>query len=154
MPLIRYSQYIAYPDGSPAAEIEVPVLLLGGNQLVPLFTSKAGTTPVSNPVTTDQDGLVSVYAAPGTLAVELAGQFFHFPVDPEETDPAWPGTFIHTQASASTQWTVAHHFGVQPSVTVLVSGVVTTPSSVSHTDDETTVITFGSSTSGTAYLRR
>jgi len=153
MPLILYSQYIAYPDGSPASEIEIPVLLLGGNQLIPLFSNKAGTTPVANPVTTDVDGLISAYAAPGALTAELAGTFFHFPVDSTETDPAWPGTFIHTQVSAATVWTVAHHFGVEPSVTVLVDDDAV-EAAVSHTDDETLTITFGASTTGVAYLRR
>lgn len=153
MPLILYSQYIAYPDGSPAAEIELPVWLLGGNQLIPLFSDKAGTTPVANPAMTDVDGLISVYAAPGALTVELAGQFFHFPVDATETDPAWPGTFIHTQASSATVWTVEHHFGTEPGVDVLVGGVPV-EAEVSHTDDETTVITFSAPTTGVAYLRR
>lgn len=153
MPLILYSQYITYPDGSPAAEVDVPVWLLGGNQLVPVFSDKAGTTSVANPVTTDVDGLISVYAAPGALTAELAGQLFHFLVDATETDPAWPGTFIHTQASAATVWTVEHHFGVRPTVQV-VTAENAVETEVSHGDSETTVITFGAPATGVAYLRR
>lgn len=153
MPLIRYSQYITYPDGSPAANILVPVWLLGGNITVPVFSDKAGTLPVANPVMTDFDGLISVYAAPGQITAELAGQLFHFLVDSTETDPAWPGTFIHTQAVAATVWTVEHHFGIQPSVDNLVLSQPTS-AEVSHSDDETTVITFSAPTSGTAFLRR
>jgi hypothetical protein len=153
MPLIRYSQYISYPDGSPASEIEVAVWLLGGNVPIPVFADKAGTTPVSNPVMTDGDGLISVYAAPGAVTAELAGQLFHFLVDATETDDAWPGTFIHTQVSTATTWTIAHHFGIEP---VVDSLVLSSPmqGEVSHPDTETTTITFGAPVSGVAYLRR
>jgi hypothetical protein len=153
MPLIKYSQYLTLPDGSPAANMAVGLWLLGGNQLVPVFSDKAGTSPVSNPVTTDGEGLVSVYAAPGALTAELAGQLFHLLVDATETDPAWPGTFIHTQAVAASVWTVEHHFGTQPAVTSLVLSQPV-EAEVSHPDDETTVITFSTPTAGTAQLRR
>ena len=153
MPLILYSQYITYPDGSPAAGVPVAVWLLGGNQLVPVFSDKAGTAPVANPVTTDGDGLVSVYAAPGALTAELAGQLFHFVVDAAETDPAWPGTFIHTQAAPATVWTVQHHFGVEPTVQV-VGSAAAVEAEVNHPSTGTTTITFGAPATGVAYLRR
>lgn len=153
MPLIRYSQYITYPDGNPASEIAVPVWLLGGNVPIPVFADKAGTVPVTNPVMTDTDGLISVYAAPGPVTAELAGIQFHFLVDATEEDDAWPGTFIHTQGTPATVWTVAHHFGIEPEVTVLVAAAATT-GEVSHPDSETTTITFGAPTTGTALLRR
>lgn len=153
MPLIRYSQYITYPDGNPAANIALPVWLLGGNIPVPIFSDKAGTLPLPNPTMTDVDGLISVYAAPGPLTAELAGQIFPFLVDATETDPAWPGTFIHEQAVAASVWTVEHHFGIQPSVDNLVLSQPTS-AEISHPDDETTVITFSVPTSGTAFLRR
>lgn len=153
MPLIRYSQYLTYPDGNPAAEASFPVQLSGGNVLVPTFTSKAGTTPLTNPVLTDVDGLSTFYAAPGAYYTDIAGTLFHFAVDDTEADEAWPGTFIHEQTSASSTWTVAHHFGVAPAVDVVVGGA-SVSATVTHTDDETTVITFGSPTTGTVYLRR
>lgn len=153
MPLIRYSQYITYPDGSPAASIPLAVWLLGGNVPIPLFADKAGTVPLANPTMTDGDGLISVFAAPGPLTAELAGQVFPFLVDATETDEAWPGTFVHTQAVAATVWTVEHHFGIQPTVENLVLSEPT-EAQVSHPDDETTVITFAVPTAGTAHLRR
>lgn len=153
MPLIQYSQYLTYPDGSPAAEASFPVKLLGGNVLTPTFTSKAGTTPLTNPVLTDGDGLLTFFAAPGAFVTDIAGTLFHYAVDDSEEDEAWPGTFIHTQGSASSTWTVEHHFGVEPSVTVLVEGQ-TLDGDVTHPDDETTVITFGASVAGVALLRR
>lgn len=153
MPLIKYSQYIYFPDGSPAADTAFPVHLVGGNVLVPTFTSKAGTTPLNNPVTTDNEGLLTFFAAPGAYCVDVGGIIFHLMVDETEEDDAWPGTFIHTQTSAATVWTVAHHFGVEPEVTVLVAAAATA-GEVSHPDSETTTITFGAPTTGTALLRR
>lgn len=153
MPLIRYTQFITYPGGAPASNVSIAVWLLGGNIAVPIFADKAGTVPLPNPTMTDVDGKISVYVAPGPLTAELAGQIFPFLVDSSETDPAWPGTFIHEQSVASAVWTVQHHFGIQPIVTNLV---VSEPvnAEVTHPDDETTVITFASPTAGTAHLRR
>jgi len=153
MPLIKYTQYITYPDGNPASNILRPVWLLGGNITVPIFADKAGTVPLPNPTMTDADGMISVYAAPGPLTVELAGQLFPFLVDATETDPAWPGVFIHDQAVAASVWTVNHHFGIQPTVTNLVLSEPVS-AEVTHPDDETTVITFAVPTAGTAHLRR
>jgi hypothetical protein len=153
MPLIRYFQYITYPDGKPAGGVSLPVWLLGGNQPVPLFADKAGTVPLANPVITAPDGLVDVYAAPGPLTAELAHEVFPFRVHPSEPDAAWPNTFIHTQAMAATVWTITHHFGIQPAVTNLVASEPVN-AEVTHPDDETTVITFSAPTSGTAHLRR
>lgn len=152
MALIKYFQYLTYPDGSPAAEVELPVQLIGGNVLIPTFSDKAGTTPVDNPVLTDADGLLTFYAAPGAFFTDLAGTVFTYLVDAAETDDAWPGTYIHTQVSASATWTVNHHFGVEPDVSVVVAGA-DVEAEVSHTNSETTVITFGAATAGTAYLR-
>lgn len=153
MALIKYFQYLTYAGGDPAADDSFPVHLVGGNVLVPTFTSKAGTTPLTNPVLTDNNGLLTFYAAPGSYFTDVSGILFQYVVDPDETDDAWPGTFVHVQASASATWTVNHHFGVRPQVDVIVSGIPV-EAGISHTDDETTVITFSASTAGTAYLRR
>jgi len=152
MPLIKYSQYLIFANGSPAAEVSLPVMRLGGNVLTPTFTSKAGTTPLANPVLTDSDGLLTFYAAPGAYVTDVSGHLFHYAVDDAETDDAWPGTFIHTQASPATVWTIEHHFGVEPDVTVLVDAQ-DSRGDVAHSDSETTTITFGAPTTGTAYLR-
>lgn len=153
MPLIKYAQYLTYADGSPATPGPFPVRLMGGNIHVPLFSDKAGTVPVANPVTTDANGLASFYAAPGHYFTDISGNVFHYAVDPSETDPAWPGTFVHEQTTQATVWTVAHHLGVEPSVTVLIDGQ-TVLADVTHPDDETTVITLGTPRTGTAHLRR
>lgn len=153
MPLIKYSQYITYPDGNPAANRMQQIELLGGNIAVPLFSDKAGTLPLSNPVMTDGDGLAMFYAAPGSFVTELAGGLFHFVVDATEPDDAWPGVFVHTQLVAATVWTVDHHIGAPPAVTVLVAGAVY-EAEVEHLSAEQTQITFGVPVSGTALLRR
>lgn len=153
MPLIKYAQYITYPDGNPAADRMQTVCLLGGNVAVPMFSDKAGTLPLTNPLMTDGEGLIEFYAAPGAFITELAGSIFHFTVDPAETDPAWPDTFIHTQAVAATVWTVEHHFGLQPAVEILI-GTARVEATVEHPDDETAVITFSAPQTGTAFLRR
>lgn len=153
MPLVKYSQYLTYADGSPAANMPFPVRLLGGNILVPLFSDKAGTLPLSNPVTTDVDGLITFYAAPGGFCTDISGNMFHYEVDPAEVDDAWPGTFVHEQTTPATVWTVEHHFGVEPSVTVVIDGVVS-EAVVAHVDSETTTITFNPAAAGTALLRR
>lgn len=153
MALIKYGQYLTYPDGNPAAEASFPVMLLGGNVLIPVFSDKAGTTPLDNPVLTDVDGLLTFYAAPGAFVTDIAGTLFHYPVDAAESDDAWPGTFVHEQVSAASTWTVEHHFGVEPSVAVLVDGQAS-EGDVSHPDAETTTISFGTPTTGTAHLRR
>jgi hypothetical protein len=153
VPLIHYSQYIYLPGGNPAPNIDLPVYLAGGNVQVPLFANKAGTTPLANPVTTDADGFIEFYAAPGDYTVWLAGTVWDIVVDDDETDQAWPGTFVHEQSSPATVWTVGHHFGTIPTVSLVLSDTVA-EAEVTHPDDETTVITFNVAQSGTAYLRR
>jgi hypothetical protein len=152
MPLISYECYVTYPDGTPAANREQLICLLGGNVGVPLFTNKAGTVPLANPLTTDGDGLATFFAAPGSFITELAGDIFHFTVSASEPDDAWPGVFVHEQAVPAAVWTVNHHFGIEPSATVLVSDQVT-EGDVTHPTSGQTVITFGAPVAGTAYLR-
>jgi len=153
MPLIKYSQYVYYPGGGPAAFVDLKVMLTGGNVAVPLLADKAGTSPLPNPVTTDAEGLVTFYAPPGDYSVWLGGAAWPLLVDDTETDPAWPGTFVHEQTTPAVSWSVAHHFGTEPSVDVITDDVET-KGEVSHPDDEHTVITFGSPTTGVARLRR
>lgn len=153
MPLIHYVQYLTFADGTPAADYPAPVRLLGGNVLVPLFSDKGGTAPLANPPMSDGDGLVEFFAAPGEYATDISGNVFHYDVSATEVDDAWPGTFVHEQLTPATVWTVAHHFGSQPSVTVLVGGA-RVETAVEHPDDETTVLTFSPATAGTAFLRR
>ena len=153
MPLIKYQRYITYPDGNPAGNRAQQIELYGGNVMIPLFSDKAGTVPLSNPVMTDADGLAEFYAAPGEFITVLAGEVFLFLVDPAEPDDAWPGVFVHEQAAPASVWTIDHHIGAPPAVTVLNSGQPV-EMTVQHTTAEQTVLTFSAPTSGTALLRR
>lgn len=153
MPLIEYGQYLTYADGAPVAEVPVSVQLLGGNVLVPLFSDKAGTSPLANPVMTDLNGYATFFAAPGSYSTEISGAAFHYGVAPAEPDDAWPGVFVHDQDVPATVWTVGHHFGCSPAVTVLIGGQVA-EAAVDHPDAETTTITFSTPVTGTAHLRR
>lgn len=151
--LVLYSAFLSFPGGSPAANFSVPVWNHASNQPALLFTDQTGTTEADNPVITDGDGRVMFWSAPGDYEALLAGDRFHVPVDDAFTDPTWPGLWVHEQTTPASVWTVEHHFGVRPDVTVLIDGQAS-ESDVSHPDDETTTISFGSPTTGTAHLRR
>lgn len=154
MSLVLYSVMLFYPGGGVASGAHPTVHLHGSNQAPLLFTDSAGTTPASNPMTADSVGVIQFYAAPGHYMAELAGDMFYIPVDESFTDPVWQDLWVHTQATAETVWTIAHHFGVPPSVDVVLDGGVVETAEVGHVDSETTTITFGAATAGTAYLRR
>lgn len=153
MPLVQYESYITLPDGHPASDRKQLIRLLGGNVDVPIFADKAGQVPLANPLTTDADGLARFYAAPGAFYTELASEIFHFTVSPDEPDDVWPGVFVHEQTTPATVWTIGHHIGVQPLVTVLQEGAEIRPVAV-RLDARTADLTFGSPQSGTALFRR
>lgn len=90
MALIKYTQSISMPDGQLASLRSVTVTPLGGNVRVPLFADKAGQQPLTNPVTTDDFGQATFYADAGLYVTDFAGVQYTFPVDPAETDEAWP----------------------------------------------------------------
>jgi hypothetical protein len=59
--------------------------------------------------------------------------------------------FVHTQASASSLWTVPHNLGYRPSVSVTtVGGVEVLGSEVLHLSDNTLTLTFDDSFAGYA----
>lgn len=151
--LVLYTVSPLFPGGDPATEYPVSVILRGGNQLALLFTDQTGSTPAPNPITTDEFGVATFYAAPGDYAIPLAGADFGAHVDPSFTDPVWPGLWVHTQSTPATAWEIAHHFGVRPHVDVIVSGEAA-EAAVAHPDNEHTTITFGAPTAGAAHLRR
>lgn len=152
MPLVQYESYITLPDGHPASGRKQLVRLLGGNVGVPIFSDRDGLTPLANPLTTDADGLARFYAAPGAFCTELASEIFHFTVSKGEPD-VWPGLFVHEQTAPATVWTVTHHLGVPPAVTVIGDGEGISPTGV-RLNSETAELTFGSPRSGTALFRR
>lgn len=110
-------------------------------------------SPLSNPHTTDSDGFLQFWAAPGDYVTWLAGTEFNLTLDASVSVPVWPGLWTHDQTSPSSVWTVNHHFGVRPTVDVLLLWQHA-ETDVSHPSTETTVITFGAPVTGVAYLRR
>lgn len=154
VPLALYSHYVFLPQGNPAAEYPVSIVLAGGNQTPPLFADKEGTTPLALPVRTDQDGQLSFYAAPGSFQGSFAGETFIISVDESETDPVWPDVYVHVQEQPSTTWVVRHHLGIEPAVRVIVDGTVTDTTETRHDDKGTTTLTFAQPVSGTAQFRR
>lgn len=151
--LVLYSTFLNFPGGGPAANFSVGIWLHASNQMALLFTDQTGDTPAPNPLTTDGDGQVVFWAAPGDYEALLAGERFHIPVDETFDEPTWPDLWVHDQSTPATVWTIEHHFGVRPQVDVILSGELA-EAAVSHPDDETTTITFGAQTTGTAHLRR
>ncbi len=151
--IVLYSRYLFFPGGNPAADFQVQILHHASNQSALLFTDGTGTVPAPNPLTTEEDGLASFYAPPGDYSAILGGEPFHIPVDASVATPVWPGLWVHTQTSPSSVWTINHHFGVMPRVDVLLAERVAIVD-VEHPDVQTTTITFGAPTVGTAHLRR
>lgn len=151
--LVQYSASVNFPGGGTPSNYPVSVVIRGGNQLALLFADQAGATRAPNPITTDAFGMVAFWAAPGDYVIPLAGDMFSAMVDDSHTEPVWPGLWVHTQSTPADVWEIAHHFGVQPQVEVLVDGQVVY-TTVAHPDDETTTISFGAPTAGVAHLRR
>lgn len=60
-------------------------------------------------------------------------------------------SYVHTQGSASTTWTVVHDLGKFPSVSVIAGGSLVY-ADVAHIDANNLVITFSAATSGVAYM--
>jgi microcystin-dependent protein len=64
-----------------------------------------------------------------------------------------PGqSYVFTQATPSTTWSIAHNLGVFPSVSVVDTGGTELLASVQYVDANNITVTFGGATSGKAYL--
>lgn len=62
------------------------------------------------------------------------------------------GTYVHTQYSASSTWSINHSLGYNPNVTVVDSAGTIIEGSLDYPDTNTVVATFTASFSGKAYL--
>ena len=60
--------------------------------------------------------------------------------------------YIHTQTAPATTWTIQHNLGRYPSVTVVDSGNSEVIPNITYVDQNTVTATFGSATSGKAYV--
>lgn len=81
-----------------------------------------------------------------TIAIELEAIGYVGPTGADGTIPS----YLHTQASAATVWTIAHNLGVRPTVTVLSVGGLLMLGDVLHLDANTLTITFAVAVAGTA----
>lgn len=67
--------------------------------------------------------------------------------------PAGTGTtFVHTQAPLSSSWVIVHNLNRNPSVVVVDSGDSVVIADVEYDSVNQVTVTFGSPTSGKAYL--
>lgn len=102
----------------------------------------------------DTDTLVEIINPPGTQGPPGIQGNPGPPGPPGPTGPQGPqhATYIHTQGSPSATWTVAHNLNSKPSVTVVDSGDTVIIPGVHYDDLNNLTISFGSATSGKAYL--
>ena len=59
-------------------------------------------------------------------------------------------SFVHTQGSAATSWTVNHNLGFRPAVEVFSVGGAEIDAAILHTSVNQTVISFSTPTAGSA----
>lgn len=81
------------------------------------------------------------------------------PVGPQSTVPGPQGppgasgsTYIHDQGAVSAVWVISHNLGWWPSVSVVDTGGSLVEPDVHYDSDDQVTLTFGSPTSGKAYL--
>lgn len=81
-----------------------------------------------------------------------------------KTNGAWPASpsltlgssvsirYIHTQAVASTTWTITHNLGTKPNVVIIDSAGTHVLGDVTYTSDNQVILSFSAAFSGAAYL--
>lgn len=84
----------------------------------------------------------------GTLYVVWPGGAGATPPDPTGGDK----TYVHTQGAPATSWVVTHNLNKYPAVDVVDTGNSAVIPSVQYTDINTVTLTFGSPTSGKAFV--
>jgi hypothetical protein len=93
------------------------------------------------------EGLPSItIAVPGSIGGPTGATGPRGPAGP-------PGqTFVFTQPTAATVWTITHNLGVFPAVVVADSAGTLIEGDVVYTDNNTVTLTFSAAFSGDAYL--
>lgn len=86
----KYFDTILSADGKPVAGASVTVALLGSTSPTSIFSNSAGSTPLTNPLTTDANGFFEFYAADGryTLIITANGYSTRTVTDIALDDPA------------------------------------------------------------------
>lgn len=87
--------------------------------------------------------------APRIRSVTLSRAGVQGPAGPAGSSSS---TYIHTQGSAATVWTIAHNLGFKPTVTAMTAGGMEMAGEVQHLSVNTLTITFTLAVSGTARL--
>ena len=75
----------------------------------------------------------------------------YFPFDVGTGVPVTTEPYVYTQTTPDTPWTITHHLGYNPSVTVIIGGEEV-DADVTHPDLNTVLVTFAEPQSGTARL--
>lgn len=151
--LTQYRQMVFFPGGNPAAFASIAVVLEGSNVPPSVFADVAATLPLSLPLTADSMGTIAFCAAPGCYLAVLSGTRTRIGVDPANTDPVFPDVYVHTQAAPALTWTIDHHLGIEPAVSIIL-GIENVEAHIDHPDNSQTVLTFSQPVAGVAQLRR
>lgn len=61
-------------------------------------------------------------------------------------------SYTHTQASASSTWTINHGLGYRPSVTIFDNTATEVEGAITHNDENNVTLEFSVAITGTAYL--
>jgi hypothetical protein len=95
-------------------------------------------------------GDVEIYEQPNipTEPVEIGALW----IDTDAAPSGFVSTFIFTQSMPSATWTIVHNLNKWPSVTIIDSGDSIIIPSVHYDSVNQITVTFGSATSGKAYL--
>lgn len=154
MAIAPYSEKYIYASGVPATGDLAYVYPRSVSAPAVLFADLAGTVPLPNPVAIGAGGILAFFTENGDYWVYVNGQSFYVIIDTDMAlSQVWPSTFVHDHPVSETVWTVSHGLASKPAVTVLVGGQIFA-GDVVYVDDDNLTITFGTPTSGVAYLRR
>jgi hypothetical protein len=143
-------EVLEYPNGAPAANEDVRVVIRNTNTDIPLFDDIAGT-PLSQPIYTDSGGNLDFFAEQGDYDFLVNGGRIQITVIPI---PSGGLGYIHHQVSAAATWTIPHNLGKKAPVLLLVDGDGNKESftDTSYPDLNTTILEFPSAVTGFAYL--
>lgn len=94
----------------------------------------------------------------GDHYIDTSNGYFYGP----KANGVWPGTpsfslganlrYIHTQAVASTTWTITHNLNTKPNVVILDSAGTHVFGDVTYSSDNQVILSFSAAFSGAAYL--